>query len=548
MAIIKAINSKSKVDKIIDYITQEEKTEEKLISGINCNPCTVKVEMEVTKLYFGKTGGRQYKHFVQSFAPGEVSPQIAHEIGLELSKEWDKFEVLLATHIDKGHIHNHFVINSVGFEDGKKFQQSKKDLENLKQRNNELCIGHGLSVAEKGDKITTYNYHKYSVIEQGLKEQGKSYIVDMAKDIKTALKSAENKKEFISELKEDMGYEVNWTDTRKHITFINKDGKKIRNTNLEKTLKDESFSKENIEKRFIENKEQLVNLFEGKDKIKYTHTKDQVEKSKEIALKYKKLAEDNKEYIDLKIQITQIDRTSEQIEKLQAKTFGFLDRSGKKNNAEEISVLKEKKKQLLSNLDVHFGMKLEKAKEHVEKEKNPKEDIKKNDTNMSLRDIEVKIIKNKRCMDLIQDYIKYKSAYVEYKQKTGIKTKESIEFVRIYNALKNLGLDNETRIVEFKDNFEEMQKKLEKSKEEIPKEKTIQNIELNNDISNMLKIKNEIDFKNKKAEVENNKTENIEHETPKARNGIKAEIRGIRENREVQINTVKKKKNKELER
>ena len=151
-------------------------------------------------------------------------------------------------------------------------------------------------------------------------------------------------------------------------------------------------------------------------------------------------------------------------------------------------------------------------------------------------------------MDLIQDYIKYKSAYVEYKQKTGIKTKESIEFVRIYNALKNLGLDNETRIVEFKDNFEEIQKKLEKLKEEIPKEKTIRNIELNNDISNMLKIKEEIDFKNKKAEVENNKTENIEHETPKARNGIKAEIRGIRENREVQINTVKKKKNKELER
>lgn len=255
MAVIKAVNSKASIGKAINYITKDEKTKEKLISGINCNPKTAIDEMKITKKQWRKTEGRQYKHYIQSFNPNDkITSDKAHQIGCELAEIFKGHEVMIATHVDKNHIHNHFIINSVNFENGKKFQQSKKDLSNLKKYSDKICEREGLSViGEKTNEITTFNQKKYKVIEKGANESGKSYLLDTARDIKKSVKNAISQEEFIKNM-EDKGYKVNWKETRQYITFITPEGKNIRDKNLEKTFKEKMFSKEGIDNEIQRNR------------------------------------------------------------------------------------------------------------------------------------------------------------------------------------------------------------------------------------------------------------------------------------------------------
>lgn len=136
MATIKAVSSKCGVGGILDYVTKEEKTEEKLLSGKDCQPETVREEMQTTKELWGKTDGRTYKHFVQSFHKDEnITPEQAHEIAKEFAEQCPQFkgfEVLIATHKDREHIHTHFVVNSVSHEDGHKFRMHKSELQQMK--------------------------------------------------------------------------------------------------------------------------------------------------------------------------------------------------------------------------------------------------------------------------------------------------------------------------------------------------------------------------------------------------------------------------------
>lgn len=258
MAIIKAINSKASIGRAIEYITQKEKTDEKLVYGKDCDPTTVIDEMKATKEFWKKNEGRQYVHLVQSFDPKDnISFEKAHELGQELINNFDKYkghEVLMATHMDKGNVHNHFVINSVNFENGKKLNTSAKELQELKDFSNELSKEHGFSVPNRNDTITTYSKDKYKAIEKGFKGEGKSYLLETAKDVTSALKQSDTKESFIKSM-EDKGYKVNWEDTRKHITFENAEGKKVRNSNLEKTFKDTKFSKGGMENEIQRNRE-----------------------------------------------------------------------------------------------------------------------------------------------------------------------------------------------------------------------------------------------------------------------------------------------------
>lgn len=134
MAVIKAVSSKAGIGHAIDYVTKKEKTEEKLVSGLHCEPETVKEEMQATKELWGKTDGRTYKHYVQSYHEDEeITPEQAHKNAVELAehtKAWKGHEVLIATHIDKGHIHTHFIVNSVNYENGHKLQWKKYDIMN----------------------------------------------------------------------------------------------------------------------------------------------------------------------------------------------------------------------------------------------------------------------------------------------------------------------------------------------------------------------------------------------------------------------------------
>lgn len=102
---------------VLKYIQREDKTlfeGMKLVSGVNCSPQSVYQEFINTKLFHGKDSQRMYYHFVQSFPPTEnITPQTAHEIALKLANHYKDFEVLVSTHVDRDHIHSHFIINSV---------------------------------------------------------------------------------------------------------------------------------------------------------------------------------------------------------------------------------------------------------------------------------------------------------------------------------------------------------------------------------------------------------------------------------------------------
>ena len=124
MAITKIWKFKSRLDQLIEYAINGEKTEEKLyVSGINCIPDTAFYEMKNVKKQFFKTEGIVCFHGIQSFVKDEVTPEQAHEIAVKLANElWgEKFQVIVSTHLNTNNIHNHFVINSVSFLDGKRF-------------------------------------------------------------------------------------------------------------------------------------------------------------------------------------------------------------------------------------------------------------------------------------------------------------------------------------------------------------------------------------------------------------------------------------------
>ena len=250
MAVIKVVNSKASLNKTIDYVTKEEKTEELLISGKDCTPQTVKLEMQSTKQMYNKLGGRQYKHYVQSFKKNEnITPEQAHVIAKEwASKNFKNHEVLIATHKDREHIHSHFVVNSVNFKNGRKFQESAKDLQKLKDHSNELSKKHGLTVPTQSKNVTSYDQKKYRVLEKALKEGKPSQLVETAQAVSNAQIQATHKDHFVK-LMNDQGYQVRYQDNRKHITFTHPKGRKFRNTNLSKTLH-RDYSKEALENGF----------------------------------------------------------------------------------------------------------------------------------------------------------------------------------------------------------------------------------------------------------------------------------------------------------
>lgn len=230
MAIIKAVSSKAGIGQALDYVTKEEKTEGKLLSGLHCEPETAKDEMQVTKELWGKTGGRTYKHFVQSYhADEQITPEQAHWNAVELAKHtsaWNGFEVLIVTHTDKGHIHTHFIVNSVNYEDGHKLQWSKQDLKDLKERCNAQSRNQGLHVPEKGktfegterEETVAWKKDTYQLLKQAEQGKVKSYVQEIALAVLDCKETADSRGQFIEQMA-DRGYRVDWQDKHKYITF-----------------------------------------------------------------------------------------------------------------------------------------------------------------------------------------------------------------------------------------------------------------------------------------------------------------------------------------
>ena len=144
---------------VIDYAEDGAKTHNKVyVSGINLSPNIARNQMVMTKLQFGKTDKILAYHGYQSFLSGEVTPDQAHEIGVELARRlWgDRFQILITTHLDKEHLHNHFCLNSVSFVDGKKFRGGSKAYWQMRAESDKICAEYGLSVIKNPGKGKNY--------------------------------------------------------------------------------------------------------------------------------------------------------------------------------------------------------------------------------------------------------------------------------------------------------------------------------------------------------------------------------------------------------
>lgn len=155
---------------VMDYATQDYKTERQhYVSGINCTPEIAREQMMLVKRQFGKETGIIAFHAYQSFKPREVTPEEAHAIGKELARRlWgDRFQVVVATHLDKQHIHNHFVLNSVSFVDGKKYNDCKSTYALMRKTSDELCLARGLSVIQTPEQGRTMSHDTWEAVQKG---------------------------------------------------------------------------------------------------------------------------------------------------------------------------------------------------------------------------------------------------------------------------------------------------------------------------------------------------------------------------------------------
>lgn len=231
---------------VLNYCQLDVKTTRegrKLISGVNCLPSSVYNEMMNTKLQYRKNSGKMFYHLVQSFSPNEnITPEKAHELAVEFEeKNFKGYEVLVATHVDVDHVHSHFVINSVNAGTGLKYHADRENLFRLRESSDKLCEKYGLSVIEpKPRKTKPMSPREYRAADKGL-----SWKIQLAIVISEAMKFARSREHFI-ELLESEGYEVMWTDTRKHITYTAPNGMKCRDDKLH----EEKYLKEVIEREF----------------------------------------------------------------------------------------------------------------------------------------------------------------------------------------------------------------------------------------------------------------------------------------------------------
>ena len=187
----------------LNYAENSNKTEKQLyVTGINCNVDSALKEMNEVKKSFGKEKGIVAFHGYQSFKEGEVTPDEAHKIGIELANEmWgDRFQVVVTTHLNTNHIHNHFVVNSVSFVDGKKFNSCRKSTALLRSLNDRICEEHGLSFLEEKETPNKHINFKYYLGYD-------NYSTKTKRDIDNAVRNATTYKEFISLLNKQE-YEV----------------------------------------------------------------------------------------------------------------------------------------------------------------------------------------------------------------------------------------------------------------------------------------------------------------------------------------------------
>lgn len=234
------------INQVINYATNPDKTEKQFYTtGINCEVKNAVKQMQFVKTIYGKENGILAFHAYQSFNEGEVTPEIAHEIGVKLANEMrgDRFQVVVSTHLNTEHFHNHFVINSVSFKDGKKYYSNLINTALLRKTSDEICEEYGLSVLkEKTCKsgINFENFYKKSMRDSDYYKFGKE-------DIDYAIKHSYTLKQF-QQMLVSMGYNYYY---RADKLSVRREPHK-RNIRVERAFGEE-YSLGNIKRRILEN-------------------------------------------------------------------------------------------------------------------------------------------------------------------------------------------------------------------------------------------------------------------------------------------------------
>ena len=250
----------------IDYAENNNKTEEQFfVTGINCNSKRVYQDMMQVKKAYNKLEGIQGFHGYQSFKEGEATPELAHKIGCELAKEmWgDNYQVVVTTHLNTNHIHNHFVVNSVGINDGKKYNYSNKEMARLRNTNDLICEEHGLSHLEEKPtpkKHIDFNYYLYHDNYSNRTQA----IIDMA------IKNAFSYSDFINIMKKN-NYEVINRYGKLSVRSLNKN----RNIRIERQF-GEDYSIDRINERILD---EVPDKLTMDDQLQYNYYKKEYYKN-----------------------------------------------------------------------------------------------------------------------------------------------------------------------------------------------------------------------------------------------------------------------------
>lgn len=216
---------KTSLEAAIDYALDREKTEQTCFeTAINCDRESVYADMMDTKRRWGKEGRkRKGYHIIQSFAPGEVTPDQAHAVGVEFARRLlgDRYEVIVSTHLNKAHLHSHIVFNSISFVDGAMYRDQLKDYYGgdgvgIRGTSDAICREHGLSIIEPSEPLGG----PVSRAEWEAARQGKATVRDLIRqDVDEAIRQAYTYQSFLSQLRR-MGYRVKTGPRVKHTAIL----------------------------------------------------------------------------------------------------------------------------------------------------------------------------------------------------------------------------------------------------------------------------------------------------------------------------------------
>lgn len=302
MAITKIWKVKARLDHVLDYAANEEKTsldnyyvdldnvyhyamnsdkteKQYFVTGINCSPEIANKEMKITKESYGKTDKILAFHVVQSFAIGEIKPKVAHEIGIKFAEEiWgDRFEVLVTTHLNTDSIHNHIVINSVSFADGLKYYDNLTNYAYMREISDSLCREYGLSVIPEKPCPKSKIYYPNFVKS---KYQNSNYFQTTKEDIDKAIRQAYSYKDF-ERILEKMGYSLTYRANK--LSVCREEYK--RNIRVERAY-GENYTINHLKERILEETETRVPFHEALARKRFT-CKNRLSRLKSVDKKYR---------------------------------------------------------------------------------------------------------------------------------------------------------------------------------------------------------------------------------------------------------------------